>query len=134
MAAITTRLPAVAIEYAGAKNKRVTKKFKDAYEAKSFYRDMFAASKEPAVKGEHPQVADITGTAPDEESTRLDTAVAAAVEASPAPATAGISFGVASATEAKRRLNRGRSHLAHAPAAVTMMEHPRSIPLIGDGP
>lgn len=48
MTAISTRMPAVAVEYDSGK-RRVTKKFEDAYEAKRFYIAKEAAGKNPKV-------------------------------------------------------------------------------------
>jgi hypothetical protein len=52
--AIANRLPAVTVEWAGAKGKRVTKDFADAHEAKAFYAEKMKAGKEPKVLGEAP--------------------------------------------------------------------------------
>lgn len=57
MTAITTRLPAVTVEYDAAKGKRAKKKFDDANKAKAFYAEKEKAGKNPQVVGEAPAAA-----------------------------------------------------------------------------
>ena len=49
MTAITTRLPATAVEFDGPKGKRTTKKFADAYKARTFYAAQDKVGKNPKV-------------------------------------------------------------------------------------
>jgi hypothetical protein len=86
MTAITTRLPAVAVEFDAAKGKRQTKKFADAYKARTFYTAQDKAGKNPKVTaGELP--------AEDAKPAKGKKAPAPAAE-SKAPKTPGVAAGM----------------------------------------
>lgn len=88
MTAITNRLPAVTVEYDGAKGKRATKTFEDANKAKAFYAEKQKAGKNPKVVGEAMPAAQ--AASPD-TPTQVPAAATAAPATAKQPKTPGVS-------------------------------------------